>query len=215
MTSGPLQIESIADRVYAVLRERIVNGELVLGERLRQEALAEELGVSRTPLREALRRLASEGFVELQPHRGAVVSGVSEEDMRASFEARFVIEPSAARIAAEHGASEDGLRRMRLAIAEHRAARGDRTRSFETNRTFHLGLVSASGNAYLTRFSEILWASSIYAAVFDRQHVDAADIAAWADDHEAILDAIERRSADEAEARARAHIEASREALPG
>ncbi len=215
MSSGPLQIESIADRVYAVLRERIVQGDLVLGERLRQEALAEELGVSRTPLREALRRLASEGFVELQPHRGAVVSGVSEEDMRASFEARFVIEPPAARLAAAHGGRDDAVHRMRVAIAEHRAARGDRGRSFEANRAFHLALVSASGNAYLTRFSEILWASSIYAAVFERQHVDQSMIVGWADEHEGILDAIEAGAGDAAEERTRAHILASREALPG
>ena len=84
----PIVVSSVVDRVYEELRERIASGALPRGSRLRQEALAAELGVSRTPLREALRRLASEGVVVLEPNRGARVADLSRDDMLAAYEAR-------------------------------------------------------------------------------------------------------------------------------
>ena len=69
--SAPLQIQSVVDQVYDAVRARILSGDLPRGSRLRQAALADELGVSRTPLREALRRLATEGLVEFEANRGA------------------------------------------------------------------------------------------------------------------------------------------------
>jgi DNA-binding GntR family transcriptional regulator len=85
MAVEPLHIESVVDRVYSVLRDQIVAGQLPRGTRLRQEALAVELGVSRTPLREALRRLAAEGLVEFNPNRGAQVADLRAEDVLASY----------------------------------------------------------------------------------------------------------------------------------
>ena len=81
----PLQIETVADRVYDEVRRRIIEGELERGTKLRQEALADALGVSRTPLREALRRLAAEGLVEFHPNRGATVPTLSAEDVRSAY----------------------------------------------------------------------------------------------------------------------------------
>jgi len=72
--SAPLQIQSVVDQVYDAVRARILSGDLPRGSRLRQAALADELGVSRTPLREALRRLATEGLVEFEANRGATVA---------------------------------------------------------------------------------------------------------------------------------------------
>ena len=96
----PLQIASVVDQAYLAIRERITAGALQRGARIHQEDLAEELGVSRTPVREALRRLAAEGLVEMRTNRGARVADVGGEDMRAAYEARLVIEPGAARLAA-------------------------------------------------------------------------------------------------------------------
>src|SRR5580693_255911 len=95
-----LNIASVVDQVYTAIRERIVSGSLARGERVHQEDLAVELGVSRTPVREALRRLAAEGLVEMRTNRGARVADPDRSSMRAAYEARLVIEPGAARLAA-------------------------------------------------------------------------------------------------------------------
>ena len=87
------QVQSVADQVYAVLRERIASGEIERGSRLHQEDLAKEFGVSRTPVREALRRLAAEGLVDLFANRGARVATATDEQLRSSYETRLVVEP--------------------------------------------------------------------------------------------------------------------------
>src|SRR6476469_2106247 len=117
---APLQIESVVDHVYAALRERILAGDLPRGTRLRQASLAAALGVSRTPLREALRRLSTEGLVEFSPNRGATVSELDFGDLRHAWAARVALEPGAARLAAERRDSE-GIAAMRAAIADQRS----------------------------------------------------------------------------------------------
>ncbi|MGB8879972.1 MAG: GntR family transcriptional regulator, partial [Solirubrobacteraceae bacterium] len=87
-----LNIASVVDQVYTAIRERISSGSLPRGARVHQEDLAEELGVSRTPVREALRRLAAEGLVEMRTNRGARVADVDQIGMRESYEARTVLE---------------------------------------------------------------------------------------------------------------------------
>jgi DNA-binding GntR family transcriptional regulator len=90
---------TVVDMVVDDLRRRILSGELAPGTPLRQEALAEELGVSRIPLREAIRLLSSEGLVDLQPHRGAFVVPVLIEDVKEFFELRGQLEPWLLRLA--------------------------------------------------------------------------------------------------------------------
>jgi len=102
---------ALVDRLAATLQARMVSGELVSGTRLRQEALAEEFGVSRTPIREALRKLQASGLVELQPNRGALVRGPSSREIRDAYEVRAELEGLAAELAAERiqHAQVDGL----------------------------------------------------------------------------------------------------------
>src|SRR5437667_6981136 len=114
-SSGPLQIQSVVDQVYAAVRSRILSGELAAGSRLRQTSLADELGVSRTPLREALRRLSTEGLVVLETNRGATVAKHDLSDMLHAWRARLALEPAAARLAAQVRVPE-ALERMRRAI---------------------------------------------------------------------------------------------------
>src|SRR3954453_7290693 len=95
--SAPLQIQSVVDQVYDAVRARILSGDLPRGSRLRQAALAEELGVSRTPLREALRRLATEGLVEFEANRGATVADHDFADERQSWLPRDRPHPGAPR----------------------------------------------------------------------------------------------------------------------
>ncbi len=202
-----LQIQSVVDHVYTALRERILSGDLPRATKLHQATLADELGVSRTPLREALRRLSAEGLVSFSPNRGARVSELDFSDMRHAWAARTALEPGAARLAAERR-DRDGIAAMRDAISAQRSADGDRNQSFSANRAFHLALAAASGNPHLTRFAEMLWVPRIGVPIYQAQAAEPAGPSAWADEHERIADAIERGDADAAERLTRAHIEA-------
>lgn len=88
--------QSAADRAYAVVRGSILDGTFELGARLREEDLAARAGVSRTPVREALRRLAAEGFVAFEPNRGAQVASWTDDDLEEIFELRAMLEGHAA-----------------------------------------------------------------------------------------------------------------------
>jgi DNA-binding GntR family transcriptional regulator len=202
-----LEIRSVVDQVHAELLERIVAGELAPGSRLRQEALADELGVSRTPLREALARLVSEGLVEFVPNRGATVARRDFTDMQDAWHARLVIEPGAARLAAERRDAE-AIERMRETVRRQRSVAEDVTSSFALNRDFHLTLVAASGNTHLLQFCELLWLSRIGVPIFARQARDRSQMLAWADEHQAIAEAVAAGNQRRAERLTREHIAA-------
>src|SRR4051794_36030739 len=201
-----LNVTSVVDQAYLAIRDRIDDGRLPRGTRLHQEDLAAELGVSRTPVREALRRLAAEGRVELLTNRGARVADIDLAAMPEPYEARLVMEPGAAALAARRGLSPALRRRLHAAIAAHRAAAGDMQRSFVANRDFHLGLVEATGNALLLQFAEHLWVARIGAAIYERQAETTERMLLDADEHEAILDAVDRGDARRAESLSRKHV---------
>jgi DNA-binding GntR family transcriptional regulator len=198
-----LDVASVADRVYGALREQILAGEMAAGERLHQEALSEQLGVSRTPLREALGRLAAEGLVELLPQRRARVAELRPEDVRAAYEARLVLEPGAAALAARRAADVEVLRD---ATARMRAAGEDVGEAFAANRDFHLAVVAAAENPYLLRFAETLWVRRVGLTIYSEQRQLSEFLAHDADAHDAIADAIGARDADAAEQLMRGHI---------
>jgi len=202
---APLAIASVVDQVYAAIRERIVGGALERGARIHQEDLAEELGVSRTPVREALRRLAAEGLVEMRTNRGARVADAGQSDMHAAYEARLVIEPGAARLAAQVGLAEPiGL--MRAALAAQRRAIPNVRRSFDANRAFHLALVQAAGNSYLIQFAERLWVARIGEVIYERQSETPERMGLDADEHEQILAAVQSGNGRRAESLTRRHL---------
>ena len=210
--SERVEASSVADRVYAALRERILAGDIPHHSRLHQEQLSEELGVSRTPLREALGRLAADGLVELLPQRGARVADITPADMETSYGARLVIEPAAAALAAKQHTPED-LAEMRRAIADHRRRTSDVQAVFVANRDFHLAVVKASGNPFLLRFCEQLWVRRLGLRVYEEQREPPEFIAADADWHERIADAIEAGDARAAERDMRRHIDEAMQLL--
>ncbi len=197
----------MVEQTCEILRERIRTGEIPPGTRLRQEVLAEELGISRTPLREAMRLLAADGLVELEPNRGAIVTALRHDDQVAFWEARLALEPAAARLAAERP-SATGIEAMRTAIAEQRSAHAD-GEGFAANRAFHLALVAAAGNPHLDRFAETLWIRTVGQSIYAAQSSDATVVAAYADQHAAMLAAVESGDAELAERLTREHILAS------
>ena len=208
VSSGPLEIQSVVDQVYAVVRARILSGELPGGSRLPQTTLAEELGVSRTPLREALRRLSTEGLVVLEANRGATVAQHELSDMLHAWRARLTLEPASARLAAEVRVPA-ALERMRRAVSQQRRVADDVSESFAVNREFHLALVAAAGNPHLEQFSRMLWMTRIGVPIFAGQAAGHADdVLAWAHQHEAILRAVESGRGPTAERLTRAHVSA-------
>jgi DNA-binding GntR family transcriptional regulator len=138
--------ESAAER----LRDMIVEGRLQVGERLHEANLAAVLQVSRTPIREAIKLLATEGLVDLIPGRGARVSGFSVEQVRELFEAIAGVERNASELAAERMTERefDKLKRLHERMARHHAA-SERQPYFRLNQEIHLAIVAAAKNATL------------------------------------------------------------------
>ncbi|NLY55128.1 MAG: GntR family transcriptional regulator [Firmicutes bacterium] len=137
----------LRELVFEVLREAIITGKLRPGERLMEVQLAEELGVSRTPVREAIRKLELEGLVLMIPRRGAYVAEISMKDIADVFEIRAALEGLAAQLAAERCTPEEieNLERSLVQINVS-AERGDIHAGIEYDTTFHDQLVAASHN---------------------------------------------------------------------
>jgi DNA-binding GntR family transcriptional regulator len=155
----PLSTPSVVDVVYGTLRRRIASGALAPGLRLHQADLAQRLGTSRTPVREALARLTADRLVEFHANRGFFVATMSGERTRAAVEARRLLEPMMARLAAERRPAA-ALARMSAAIeAERRAS--DPWDAYEASREFHLALAEASANEFLERLADQLWAADL------------------------------------------------------
>ena len=142
--------ESTTARVYAGLKRDILTCELPPGATLYEGQIAERLGISKTPVRDALAMLAHEGFVTVQPRRGYRVSDITLADVQEVFHLRLLLEPSAAELAAER-ATADQLKRLQE-LAEESYVYGELPTYEEfvvKNREFHVLLAEASGNGRL------------------------------------------------------------------
>jgi DNA-binding GntR family transcriptional regulator len=138
------------ERVYQHLREEILANRLQPGAVLGEVALAESLGVSRGPVREALGRLAAEGLVTVRPRRGAVVSALSASEFLEAYQVREALETLAARLAVPRFTDEEIERLQALAEEQARhAALGNVEAFFHANAAFHELIVAASGNRTL------------------------------------------------------------------
>ena len=147
---------SLHDETISVLREMILDGTLRPGERIAEIALCEELGISRTPLREAIKVLASEGLVELMPNQGSVVTDLTPDDVEAMFEMMEALEFQVGRLVATRATDGqiDELRDMhKRMIRFHRE--GKRSEYFDLNQQIHLRLASYTGNRYLAADYEL------------------------------------------------------------
>lgn len=196
--------------VLEEVRRRIIAHAYEPGERIFEDQIAAELDVSRNPVREALQALQSEGFVELEPRRGARVATFSPTDARELFEVREVLEGLVARLAAGRR-TETEIAELRDTVAEglEMAASADLTRLPTLNTKFHALLARSARNAMLAdtiRRSQhmIEW---IYADGIRRRAPDS-----WAE-HAALAEAVARGDESEAEILARTHISAARDAV--
>jgi DNA-binding GntR family transcriptional regulator len=190
-TPRPSLYQEIAD----IIRDRIVEGILAAGSFVDEPALAEELEVSRTPVREALKVLAFEGLVDLFPNQGCYVTEITAEDARQLIELLAQLEGFAGELACRHGGEEmlKSLTRTHeeMLLAYHQ---GDRPTYFKLNQQIHDAIVAASGNRHLVdahrnctrRLRRIRYISNLQRT-------------AWAQsvfDHEAMLKALTARDAE-------------------
>lgn len=195
----------LVDDVANALRDLIARGELAPGERLVQDQLAAELGVSRTPLREALQRLQHEGLVTLSQGRGVEVRRMEPDALLELFEVREVIDGLAARLAAERATPAE-IRRLGRVLddAERTMARWEPKRWLMANLAFHEGIMRAARNAVLEQVISLLQQSE--RAFYPRMllHRERGEIGLR--DHRRILAALAERDAATAEQVAREHI---------
>jgi DNA-binding GntR family transcriptional regulator len=195
--------QSLADRAHAAIREAIVSGRLRGGERLVEAQLARDLGTSRGPVREALRRLSDEGLADILPRRGAVVRTRTPEEIRAISDFRIAIETMAARLAVRHAVSTAPLHNLVARLARA-AARGDEQEVVALDLAFHGALCEASANPYLTgAYQQIEAQIRMFVALGDA-HYD--DLAALPPEHEAIVVALESGDEVAADQAIRTHI---------
>ncbi len=138
--------------VFETLREAILSGQLKAGERLMEVQLAEEMGVSRTPVREAIRKLELEGLVVMVPRKGAYVAGISTKDITEVFEIRSALESLAAALACERITEEEleELERLLVQVAEC-AEKNDLETLIQVDTRFHNVLYRASRNERLAQ----------------------------------------------------------------
>ena len=208
-TAGVLLTKN--DYAYSQVRFRILTGELPPGAVISQARLARELGVSTTPLREAIRRLAAEGMILLEAHRDARVTTVSAQEARHLHEVRGSVDPLAAGLAAE-SRTEEQLEQMGHALRRMTPLRdGTSMDSLLAHRDFHRSVYRASDNAVLVDILEQLWDKSdryrlIGLRASDDSPDDSARIRA---EHEEILAAVEAGDAERARQVMRLHVRQS------
>lgn len=201
----PLQRASVHTGLTERIRQMVLDRELAPGERLNEVELAAEYGVSRTPLREALKVLAAEGLVELVPNRGAWVTQVTREDIEANFEVMAVLEGLAGELAAQR-IGEAGLNRVRDLQSEMGRSfeRKDLPAYFRANQAVHSVILEAAGNPALATAHRMVSTKVLsfrYRANLSRKR--------WSEalrEHEVILGLLELGHSRELGAVLRAHI---------
>ena len=201
---GRLGGTDLPSQINSLLEEAIVSGALLPGQRLRAEALAEHYGVSRIPVREALRSLEAAGWVKIRPRYGVYVAERSEQELRDLFDVRAVLEGHVARRAAERRTDADLQALARAVQASRQAAeRGDSAALPGLSGEFYAGLRAATHNEVLRTAAQDLAkrARFYFATVSDDLGRD------WVETHELLLDAVRRQDGAEAERVSRAHIE--------
>ena len=199
---------SLRSRVFHEIQENILNGVYKENEELRENTIAKELGVSRTPVREALRQLELEGLVRIVPNKGACVTGISKKDVRDIYAVRSMLEGLCARWATEHITDEqiDELEEI-IMLSEfylNRGKEGQPQQVTELDGKFHEILYGASDSRIL---KHVLSDFHKYVKMARKASVaDPARAAKSIEEHKDILEAIKNRDARAAEILANAHM---------
>lgn len=203
-----------AEHAAHALRDAIANGEIRPGERIRAEEFAEKLGLSATPVREAIRQLEAEGILESNPHRGAYVTRVSRRDFVEVYRMRGALESLAVHMVIERLTPDD---RAELAdkldkvqaTFRRESERGNELKARQANKDFHFGLYSAVAGTRLLASIMNLWA----VFPFDTLMLVPGRTKLAADEHDEILQAIRDGKPKAAAEAMRRHIEGAAQLL--
>jgi len=196
--------------IYQYMRSAIISGRLQAGVHLVEEELAKRLNASRTPVREALRKLESEGLVKHYRRRGVEVRQITPKDATDLYEMCALLEGYASNLMVQH-ASPDEVKKLRTILNEMRSSldAGDRSREMKYHRDFHLAIYAASGNK---RLEQLLCDYTEYLQLFRSYYIKDYWMQAF-EEHEQLYRAIENRDAVLAESVARNHILQSKDAF--
>lgn len=198
-------VRTLSERVFEVVREQILKGRLPHGESIRQDALANKLGVSKIPLREALARLEQEGLLVNHPNRGYYVTPMSREQVDELFALRLSIEPQAAAYASQVASNEDRSQARHAFTALETAADNNLADVAVRNREFHIALVEAGHRSLTTQLVKRL---AILAERYVIAHLQPAGRDARAHlEHRALFDAWLERDKRKVEKLLKEHIQ--------
>jgi DNA-binding GntR family transcriptional regulator len=193
-------VQSLADKAYHEIRGLIVSLELAPGAVIEERELIERLGIGRTPVREALRRLAQERLVEVYPRRGMFVTGVDVRELARLSEVRAALEPEAARLAAERATDAD-RRELDALLEELEAHESD---LMDLDERIHRAVYRAAHNDLLEGTLEQYYvlALRIWTLALDRDH----ELEEAVEAHRALLEAIRDGDGERAADTMRAHV---------
>ncbi|MFJ9392034.1 GntR family transcriptional regulator [Nocardioides sp. NPDC101246] len=212
LSSGPARpFQSKSEYAYEEIKRRILSEELGPGAVVSQERIAAEIGVSTTPLREALKRLATEGMVNLSSHRDARVVELTADEARSLYEVRACVDPLAASLAAQRRTDGDASR-IEAALTTLEPLSGHASmESLVAHRAFHRAVYRSSHNEPLIGVLEGLWdKADRYRQVGLRTQADSrSDIERVRTEHKALAAAVLDQDADRAEQVMRDHISGS------
>lgn len=199
------QEKSLSSQILAQIREDILSGTYAQGEELKEATLGAKLGVSRTPVREALRQLEQEGLVEIVPNRGARVTGISQQDIRDIYQMRYWLEGMAAHMAAEN-MTEEELAELEevILLSEFHLKNHKHDKMVCLDGRFHELIYQASTSRMLkhvlTDFHYYV-KNARFVSVKSKKRAEES-----VREHKAILEAIKRRDGDLAEKLSNEHI---------
>ncbi|MFI0859166.1 GntR family transcriptional regulator [Streptomyces smyrnaeus] len=205
---------SIQAQVIAEMRGRIISGEIDPGDPLSELALAEEFGVSRTPVREALKQLQTEGLVEIRPRVGTFVTTPSRREITELFEMKELLEGAAARLLAQRGrVPETDRLQENLKEADAAVARDDHERYAELVGEFHELLITGADNHKLEAHYRTLMNQLAYSRLVKTSLSQPGRPLQSDREHHLVVELIVEKDGDSAEQVMREHVRASRRAL--
>ncbi len=196
---------SQSERAYLEIRDLIVRVALAPGDVIREDELQEQLGIGRTPIREALQRLARDQFVTVIPRRGMLVAGVDVTELSMLYETRTILEPYATRLACARGRREH-WDLMAEALQGARRANVSNDELMRIDRTCHEIVWNASGNRFLTDTLDMLYAQSD--RLWHLYLSEVSDMRHAVEEHSQIHEALVHGDADRAANLAEAHMRA-------
>ena len=199
-----IRVDSVVDRAYERIRGLVLSDELAPGTRLGQVELAERFGISRTPVREALRRLAGEGLVDFHSNRGFRVADLGLDAVLRRLEVRALLEPGIARLAAERRTEQDTQALQACLVRQERARGG--VEAHDATRAFHVALARATGNDELARVFESLWLVEVGRRLLSRRSAVSDWQAEDLEQHRRITAAVTEGRAKDAERLMAEHV---------